>query len=271
LVIESGIPVPYVYKFYTPGQRYRSGDMVMFNGSPYEALGNTDSDPSDVTSWKRLGYDDRVRLCLSYYTHSSDTGTPGTGGRVNHPYILQFDGSGDFIMETVCNPTAYSNIFYDPFNVSGALTPGRVAAKGGVWSTDVLGADWSQAAMDVGGFVYPPTGRAYQLAPVGMANGNVGVTYRSVGSRTMGVIFRWSNASNFWIATQTGLFKVVAGASLANPASGALSWPTFVDGDRMTVTLNGNSITVSKNGTPLGTATDSFNAIATRHGVEAEA
>lgn len=273
LVIENGIPVPAVGLVWDAVTRYRAGQIVKYKGARYKALGTvTGTLPSDTTKWQRMSYDDRPRLTLSWFTHGPRSGTVGTGGRRQHPVITEFDGTGNLIKETLCNPASYANIFFDPFNDVGTLTSGRVAAKG-TWSANNLGT-WAVNRDDNGGYAYPPaTGRSYQLAPATTADGNVAVTYRYVpgSGRLMGVVFRWSDANNFWIATQTGVYKVVAGAARANPASGALTYATFVDGDRMRVELNGNTIKVYKNGALLGTATDSFNSTATRHGVEVEA
>jgi len=57
-----------------------------------------------------------------------------------------------------------------------------------------------------------------------------------------GILFRYSDASNFWYATRKSLYKVVAGvetlvATFTSP---------FVNGDRMMVTTNGNNIFVAK-------------------------
>jgi phage tail-like protein len=114
--------------------------------------------------------------------------------------------------------------------------------------------------------------RSYQLAPATLADGNVAVTFRAVpaNERILGLVFRWVDSRNFWIATQTGVYKVVDGVR-QNPASGALTYPSFGSGDRLRVSFSGSTIQVFKNGTSLGTATDSFNATANRHGVEVEA
>lgn len=112
--------------------------------------------------------------------------------------------------------------------------------------------------------------RTYQLAPATSADGSVAATFRSVGTREIGVIFRWSDANNFWLATKNELKKVVAGVK-QDPASGVASWSAFLPDERLTVTLSGSSITVKRDGVTIATATDSFNSTATRHGVVAEA
>lgn len=274
LIITDGIPTPKAHKEWDATVRYRNTDVVLYEGSPWEAVGTSEGVvPSDsALEWKRLGYDDRIRLALSWYSHGPFNGTPGTGGLRNLAVITEFDEEGDMVNDTVCLPEVYTNFFYDPFNTSGSLTTGRVGAKG-TWSANNSGT-WGQAKDEEGGYVYPPTAaaRTYQLAPALLANGRVAVTYQKTpGTRLMGVIFRWSDASNYWIATQTGLYKVVAGAAVANPDSGSLTWTPFIAGDRLMLDLNGSTIQVYKNEVLLGTATDTFNQDATRHGVGAEA
>jgi hypothetical protein len=275
LVIESGVPVPIPRKQWDPTVRYRAGDMVMYLGSPYDAIGtSTGIVPSDTTAWRRLGYDNRVRMCLSWWSHGPGNGTPGTGGLRENAVVTQFDENGDMIIDTVTDPASYANTFFDTFNdTTVTLTTGRVAAKG-TWSANNSGT-WGIARDVNGGYAFPPTtGRSYQLAPATVADAKIGITYRYVpaGTRLMGIVFRWSDASNFWIATQTGVFKVVAGAALANPASGAYSYSSFVNGDRMRVELSGTSIKVFKNNVQQGAgATDAFNQTANRHGVQVEA
>lgn len=43
--------------------------------------------------------------------------------------------------------------------------------------------------------------------------------------------------------------------------------PTFASGDHVDVTVSGSNWTLAKNGTPVATWTESFNATATRHGI----
>ncbi len=78
--------------------------------------------------------------------------------------------------------------------------------------------------------------------------------------------FLWVNTSNQWI-----LYKRVAGAALANPASGQINYTSaLANGDWLRVRMRGSVFSVYHNGTLAGVATDSFNASATKHGLRAE-
>lgn len=269
LVVESGIPVPRARKQWQAG-RYRAGDVVMFEGAPYEAKGTTDQPPTDTNAWDKLGHDDRIRLTMSWFAHGAFSGTPGSGGHTHHPVITEFDENGVMLNDVVCTPDTYADLFYDPFNDQGTLTSGRVPAKGAAWGTGGVGT-WTIDRDDSGGYVQPPAaGRAYQLAPATLADAHVALTFRAVPSsgRLLGIVFRWQDASNFWIATQTGVYKVVAGT---RSGTAAIAYSAFADGQRMQVTMDGNDITVYRDGVLLGSVTDSFLATANRHGVVVEA
>lgn len=268
LVIESGIPVPRALEDWDSTVRYRAGDMVLYLGSPYQALGTTSAIPTDTTAWSRLGYDDRVRLCLSYFTHGPFNGTVGTGGLPIDSYLVQFDQNGDELFEGVLVSSLFTNVMYDPFGTSGDLNTAsqRTPAVGSGWSTLGSGT-WVRGVDSTGGYVGPPTsGRSYQVTNALVTDMTVGATYKAIGTRLMGVIARFSDASNYWIATQTGLYKYVAGVRSAAQQT----WLPFVVGDRISVSCVGNAITVFKNGNAVGAVSDAFNNTATRFGVGIE-
>lgn len=275
LTIQSAVPVPRATRSWDSTTEYYAGDIVLWNGVPYEAQGyNVNlNPPADAVVWKRLGYDSRIRMSLAFEEHGAFSGTVGGGAPTSvFPYIITFNEVGDMIEEWVLDTTALGNVAYDGFSSTGNVT-GKTSDVGAkVWNALNVGT-WVQGqGPGVGGWASPTgVGRTYNTLNSTQANGNVGVVFRSVGTRPLGIIFRASDASNFWIAHTTGLFKVVAGAAAANPASGAVSWAPFVAGDRMVVTMNGSTITVSKNGVTVGTATDAFNNTATIHGIEMEA
>jgi hypothetical protein len=123
-----------------------------------------------------------------------------------------------------------------------------------------------------GGAAWPTTPGTRSVALVsGAANGQVGVTFRSstlsTGTHTQGLVFRYSDDSDYWSANRTQLKKKVAGAwtVLATYAV------PFADNDRIVVSMNGSTINVFRNaGTvAVATVTDSFNASAILHGIEA--
>jgi hypothetical protein len=123
-----------------------------------------------------------------------------------------------------------------------------------------------------GGAAWPTTPGVRSVALIsGAANGQVGVTFRSsplsTGTHTQGLVFRYSDDSDYWSANRTQLKKKVAGvwtvlATYAIP---------FADNDRIVVSMNGSVINVFRNaGTvAVATVTDSWNSGAILHGIEA--
>ncbi len=269
LVIESGIPVPRAHRDWVSGQRYRAGDLVKYQGATYEARGTTEAVPTDTLGWNRLGHDERVRMTLSWWNKGPFNGTVNSGGRRQNAVITEFDANGNFLLDTVANPNSWTGLFYDPFNTPGIVSATRQSATSQTWGSNGSG-DWGQARDDEGGYAFPPTvGRSFQLAPSTLVNGTLGVTYRVVptSGRLMGVVFRWTDATNYWLASQTGLYKVVNGVRSAP----VISYPTFRDGERLTVSFSGNTIIVRRDGVPLGTTDDPFAYGSSRHGIAVEA
>lgn len=269
LVVMSGIPVPRVLIQWDSLVTYHLGDQVLYNGAPFRALNtNVNVVPTTTANWERLGVDKRTQLAMSFYAHGPWDATPGTGGVTVYPYFLFFDKYGDFMQEVLCAPGVSTGLAYDAFNVPGNVTTGRVVSVGSkTWDSVGVGT-WNQAANADGGYAYPTAaGRTYQVVNSTIADGSIGVTFKSVGTRQLGIIFRFTDSSNFWLATNTGLHRMQAGVLTSNVAT----WTAFVVGERMKVTLSGSTITVFKNGVSVGTTSNAFNNTATRHGIIMEA
>jgi ribosomal protein L24E len=165
-------------------------------------------------------------------------------------------------------------MFYDPFlRDNEPLVAGTAAAKGS-WQSDGVGT-WMVTRDTDGGRVVPPTsGKSHRwtnLSPYNAQSlGFLSVTWTADPgtSRLMGIVFRRTDANNYWIATQTGLHKVVAG--VRQPAS--VSWTKFTTGERMTVDLEASeTIRVYRDGVQVGVFTDTFNLSGTQHGLGTEA
>lgn len=163
--------------------------------------------------------------------------------------------------------TAPTYVNAGPYTTTTTLT-GRI--------TDDHQYTWAtpQGNFQVGGFgkgtAWPltPGARSLALLP-GLANTNVGVTFRSgaTAGMTQGLIFRYSSDSNYWRASRTQLQKKAAGIWTT---VGTFATP-FADNDRMVVNLSGSAIAVYRNGNnEVFTVSDSFNASATQHGLVVE-
>jgi hypothetical protein len=122
-----------------------------------------------------------------------------------------------------------------------------------------------------GGSAWPVTPGVRSMALVsGAADGQAGVTFRSpplIGSHTQGLVFRYSNDSNYWVATRTQLKKKVAGSWLVLVTYAV----PFADNDRIVVSMDGSVINVFRNAgiVAVATVTDIFNDTAILHGIEA--
>jgi hypothetical protein len=272
-ILESGIPIP------RPGRweaerTYQAGEFVLYKGAAYEALNvSVNVVPTITTDWVRVGADDRIMFTSSSYAHGPFVGTAGTGGKVVRPQAYMHNADGTVAQKFEFTTSTVVPVF-DPFvDDSTALTGSRVTATGHAWVSDNVGA-WTINRDDNGGWSTPPaTGKAQRWVAPSWTTFWVGVTFTTDPgtTRLVGLVFRRTDTNNYWIATQTGLYKRVAGAALAAPASGALTWTKFTAGERMKVFVDGNTISVYRNNTLLGTATDSFNNTAGQPGLGAEA
>lgn len=87
----------------------------------------------------------------------------------------------------------------------------------------------------------------------------------------VGIVFRASDASNYWLAwitrSATTLFKVVAGVATSVDTEAATHYPGVPY--QVQVVCNGNSITATVNGGESVSASDAHNNTATKHGVHA--
>jgi hypothetical protein len=274
-VLEAGIPIPRPAQW-RADRVYRAGEFAIYKGAAYEALNDVIGVlPTVAADWLRVGADDRIAFTSSMYAHGPFEGTSGTGGKTITPKVYEYDGTGTLARSFEWTSGSAAVLpYFDPFVEDNAfIVGGRVSATGQSWLDDTAG-NWPISRDDNGGWVaVGAAGKSHRWFNTSYANPNLAVTWTADPgtTRLVGIVFRRSDTNNFWIATQTGLYKVVAGAARANPASGALTWTKFVAGERMRVFANGSSISVYRNGTLLGTATDSFNSTATQHGLGAEA
>lgn len=106
--------------------------------------------------------------------------------------------------------------------------------------------------------------RTYALLP-GPANTQLAVTLRSLpnGNYAQGIIFRYSDDTHYWRSDQTGI-RYCNGGSWTTAARHETP---FLPEDRMTVILNGSSITVLRNGQQVSSASNSYNSTYGMHGI----
>lgn len=230
--------------------------------------------------WAALSRDERLRLMMSGYLD----GPAGTGVQVV-PFVEWYDESGRPIISnglarvtarTATPGTAASppNLVYDSFNLGqNTFLNGR--------TTDTRDQNWlvKTGVFTVSAFnngsAYPAAAGTRSFAVLtglsGTSGANIwlGVTFASSpqAGQTNGIVFRATDTSNYWRAGMTGLHKVTSGtSSLVGNYSTACQ-----PGDRLTILLNGNNITVFRNGAQVLTTTDSYLATNTLHGITVEA
>lgn len=268
-IVESGIPIPRPRKWLST-REYRAGDFAVYKGAVYEALNTvTGVLPTVVTDWMRVGADDRVTLTSSVYVHGPFAGTTG---KPVVPKAYTYTNQGA-VVQTFEHRTTDVPVYFDPFVDDVSVLDGaRVSTTGQAWTTNGIGV-WTIDRDDGGGWVAPPVSGNSQRWFTNSSVTRFAVTFMSNPgtTRLVGIIFRRLDSNNYWICTQTGLYKVVAGAARAAPASGALVWSSFVAGQRMQVSLANDVISVYRNGVLLGSATDPFNNTQGAFGLGAEA
>ena len=181
--------------------------------------------------------------------------TPPTFGTTN----ITYSNTGPFTLYP-------NNIYFESFTGNwGTTLAGQTpdVPNGQTWSVPA-GAFTVDGFLD--GTVHPSVVGTRSVATLSaQSDCQVAVTFKTSpdSGMTQGIIFRRSDDSNYWRAGRTTLRKKVAGSFTT---VGTYTTP-FSDLDRMTVVLNGSSITVLRNGTSVLSATDSFNSTAVLHGL----
>lgn len=276
--IKDGIPIPQP-RPWDASVEYFPGDLVQDSGRVWQALkaakgglaprANTDAARGD---WKALGYDGRITMTLSGYTHSdfvvSHPAVPVT------PFMEFYDETGTLITRVYARTGSSAPLGMDTFTMPSksvydtVYNPdlngrGMESYESFTWATRT-GALMRDGY--AGGVARPtdPATRSIATTP-SAANTQVALTLRTAGLGAMRsyLVFRYSDLSNYWRLSGTVLQKVVAGAATT---MGTLGTPG-VPGDRISISANGSSITVFRNGVSQFTVTDAFNATAVNHGI----
>lgn len=103
--VRDGIPIPFVRnsKAWEADVEYSTGDIVLYGGRPYEALrASTGAQPpypnfsEPTTEWACVGWDRRIALMLSGYTH--EPFITSTKAQTNiYPFVEWYDENGVLI------------------------------------------------------------------------------------------------------------------------------------------------------------------------------
>lgn len=158
-------------------------------------------------------------------------------------------------------------VVYDSFNRFNAPASLGTGETGHAWvaADGVWGVDGNTAAFISGG----TSNNRTALVNAGVSDCTVSVTLAvASGADNPRLVFRATDEANHWLLSGNAfggydLFKKIAGAFTAIGAGGA----PVTTGDVLSVVLSGNSIDCFVNGASIITASDSYNASATKHGI----
>lgn len=119
--IEDGIPVPWVRdsQEWVPDKRYKTGDLALYQGVPYEALRaskNAVPPTNNVATaeWSPLSQNRRIRVLTSaYLSQNLSVGSDKTAQAI--PFIEWFDKHGNFIARVFArNPNVGGGVVAQP-------------------------------------------------------------------------------------------------------------------------------------------------------------
>jgi hypothetical protein len=279
-VIGDGIPVPWVLtsQVWNTNIFYIPGNVVSYNGLPFLALKASQGVTPPVNGvatleWQPIGYDGRIALMLSGFNQAA----VGSSAVSVTPYVLWFDQSGALITALyIRSPNgtgAPASLFFDSFALSsnwGVALASTTADVGGA-AGSALAWTANNGAFTVSGFnngcVVPATSSSTNIATVnyGSANAFVGVTITTLSQSgyVTGLAVRFNSATSYIRVDQNQIVQV---NGAGNPVMASHLTP-FQAGDRMTVSCNGNSIIVYRNGTQVSQVSTSFNNSQTKFGI----
>jgi hypothetical protein len=155
-------------------------------------------------------------------------------------------------------------VVYDGFDRADAASLGT-ADTGQTWTTRS-----GTASIQSGTAVLDGGGYALASLDAGVADGTASVTMSSVGDEFW-LVVRLSDSANYWrfgVQTGTGQYALqqIVGNALGTTSTSSVAPQA---GDVLSCALASSSITCSVDGTPVASATDSFNATATEYGLAA--
>lgn len=275
--VKDAVPLPKVHKTWDSATTFLPGDLVRYNGLVFQALykvigGTAPGEENTLhppTAWRNVGVDERYGITLSLYAHQSfESGDPTCAV---WPHVGFFDENGTYFTTLYASGT--DTLAIDTFGFPGKTYPsttdpdvnGRTMERFPAYVWTVNTGAWVRDPY-LGGVARPVDPTVKSIATVaGTANMQVGMTPRTdtATGHFRCIMFRYSDANNYWQARRTGLYKTVAGVtSLVGTYSQAAE-----NNDRLVVQFNGSAIKVFRNGPQVLSVTDSFNSSAIRHGM----
>jgi hypothetical protein len=275
--IAEGIPVPYI-SFAQPwnsATMYDPQDVVLYNNQPFISLRSSlDSVPPYTNTgtasqdWAPLGFDQRFRICASAYVNSQS-------GVAVTPFVEWYDAGGNYITRVIARTPGTTvglpnNLAFDSFvtGIGSSLTTSRTTDDG-QWTWTSKTGSFTVSPFS-GGCVYPTVESTKSISTIntGSANIQVGLTFITQPNSgwSTGICLRYANNTSYIRADMTELRQNNGGTITV---LGTYSTPCSV-GDRLIVTLNGNTITCFRNGIQVLQVTSSFNSGVTFFGIISE-
>lgn len=271
--IADGIPVPSILTAtkWDSTVMYFPEDIVLYNNQPFMALRTSINSVPPYTSpgtnsqdWEPLNYNERFRIATSSYVVGSTVTVV--------PFVEWYDSSGNFITRVFSKnngtqPSLPNGVAFGSFTVgSGQSLSSYTALDDGVYNWTTQDGQFNISPYATG-CAYPAVQETRSLATVntGSANAQAGLTFitgNNIGWAT-GLILRYASDTSYMEATMTNLIQN-NGGTFTN--LGNYSTPC-VPGDRIVVTLNGNTITVYRNGVSVLVTSQSFNNTQTTFGI----
>lgn len=161
-----------------------------------------------------------------------------------------------------------TQLIVDDFTRSDSTTNLGSASPGGAWTQD--NGTWGISSNQA----YISSGSGASIATIDASESDVDIRVKvsaSAGGGNAGLVFRYSDANNYWRAFWDGssgnifLQKVVSGSGTTFVNTGVTGG--FAAGDQIRVLASGSSIKLYHEGDRYGTVTDSHNSTATKHGL----
>jgi hypothetical protein len=274
--IADGIPVPNTLtaSVWDSATTYFPQDIVLYNNQPFQALRTSVGSTPPYTSrgtasedWTPLAYDERLPLIMSTYTKGSSLTVV--------PFVEWYDSSGYFIERVFARnagspPSLPANICYASFVTGVGETLSAYASTDDEvysWTTQTGGFTISPY---YNGSIYPTSESTRSIVTVntGSANAQAGLTFATdpTSEWDTGLVLRYASTSSYLLATMSQLVENNGGTYtvLGNYSTAC------VPGDRILVTLNGEIITVYRNGVSVLDLSTSFNDSDTYFGIAYE-
>lgn len=271
--IADGIPVPsrLTATQWDAVTTYYPQEVVLYNSQPFMALRTSvgsvppySSRGTNSQDWEPLSYSDRYRIVSSAYVKGSAITVV--------PFVEWYDTSGNFITRVMArnngtNPSLPNGIAFDSFITgTGQDLSSFTSLDDGVYNWTTQTGDFAVSPY-ADGCAYPisQTTRSMVTVDAGSASVQTGLTFVTypTDTYTTGLVLRFASSDSYLEATMSSLLENNSGTftNLGNYSTAC------VPGDRLLVTLNGNNITVYRNGHSVLSESTTFNNTETVFGI----